>query len=217
MILCDNYQNHGEVTMINQALAVVYAMQQNLLWVLMWMGLLWAINIVNWLVGSWLNILGLYPRSLFGLVGVVCSPILHGNFNHLFFNSVPLFVFANLILLYGKPVFFCVTILVVLISGGLVWIFGRKAIHIGASGVVMGYWSYLLINAVREQTAMALILGAVSIFYFGGLFLSLFASDEGVSLEGHVAGFIGGIAAYFLCHNSAVVESLGTAMAYLGA
>lgn len=196
--------------MIDQALQLVYAMQTNILMVLMWLAILWAVNILNWLLGSWLNLLGLYPRSLFGLIGIVCSPILHGNFNHLFFNSVPLFVFVNLILLYGMPQFLCVTILVVFISGILVWLFGRKAIHIGASGVVMGYWSYLMINAIREQTALALILGAVSIFYFGGLFLSLFDSDEGVSLEGHLAGFVSGIAAYFLCHNQAVKAYLSS-------
>lgn len=191
--------------MIDQALQLVYDMQQHMLWVLMWLGVLWGINLLNWLLGSWLNILGLYPRSIFGLIGIVTSPILHGNFNHLFFNSVPLFVFSNLILLYGFPTFYCVTFLVVLISGVLVWLFGRKAIHIGASGVVMGYWSYLLANVVQQQTAMALILGAVSIFYFGGLFLALVSSDEGVSLEGHVAGFVAGIASYFLCQHEAIL------------
>lgn len=187
--------------MINQALEIVYAMQANLFWVLMWLGVLWGINILNWMLGSVFNLLGLVPRSFFGLIGIAISPILHGNFNHLFFNSVPLVVFANLILLYGYPIFYAVTVIVVLISGGLVWLFGRKAIHIGASGVVMGYWSYLLINAVVEKTAMALILGLVSIFYFGGLFLSLFSEDARVSVEGHIAGFIGGVCAYYLCHS----------------
>ena len=52
---------------------------------------MWAVNIFNWVLGSPLNILGIYPRSLFGLIGIIFAPILHGNFNHLFFNSIPLF------------------------------------------------------------------------------------------------------------------------------
>lgn len=191
--------------MLSELQALVSAMQQNVYFVVILLGIVWAINILNWLMGSWMNILGVYPRSWHGLIGIIMSPILHGDFNHLFFNSVPLFVFANLILLYGHAVFYCVTALVVLISGVIVWIVGRKAFHIGASGLVMGYWSYLLINAFIEKTAMALILGAVSLYYFGGLILELFSSDAEVSLEGHIAGFIGGIGAYYLCQSGSPV------------
>lgn len=192
--------------MIDSALNMVYAMENNLYYVLIALAVLWGINFLNWLLGSVFNYLGLYPRSWHGLIGIVVGPILHGHFNHLLFNSIPLFVFANLILLYGVPDFICVTVLVVLISGLLVWLFGRKAMHIGASGVVMGYWSYLLINAVLSQTAMALILGLVSIFYFGGLFMSLVDDDARVSVEGHLAGFVSGIAAYFLCKQPMVAD-----------
>lgn len=186
--------------MIAQLQAIVAAMHQNIYFVLLLLAIMWGINFLNWMMGSWMNILGLIPRTWHGLIGIFVSPILHGNFNHLFFNSVPLFVFANLIMLYGLHVFYCVTAVVVIVSGAIVWVIGRRAIHIGASGLVMGYWSYLLINAVIQKTAMALILGAVSIYYFGGLIMSLISDEADVSLEGHVAGFISGFVAYYYCH-----------------
>lgn len=175
------------------------AMQANMLFVLSVIGIIWLINIVNWwFLGSRLFILGIYPRRLPGLVGIPCAPILHGNFNHLFFNTFPLFVLANMVLLKGFPTFYTVTIVVVLVSGIITWTIGRRAFHLGASSLIMGYWSYLLIQAFYERTAMALILGIVSLYYFGGLLLSLFPDEPGVSWEGHVSGFIGGIAAFYL-------------------
>lgn len=194
--------------MIDELRAIMTAMEQNVFYVLAGLALLFAINILNWMMGSWLNFFGLLPRTLRGIIGIFVSPVLHGDFNHLFFNSVPLFVFANLILLYGLPAFYCVTTIVVLLSGAIVWLVGRRAIHIGASGVVMGYWSYLLINAIEQRTAMALILGAVSIYYFGGLVMSLFSDDADVSLEGHAGGFVAGIAAYYLCQNEQVIAQI---------
>lgn len=103
-----------------------------------------------------------------------------------------------MVLLKGYPTFYAATLIIVLISGIITWLIGRRAFHLGASSLIMGYWSYLLIQAYFERTAMALILGAVSLYYFGGLLLSLFPEEPGVSWEGHVSGFIAGIAAFFM-------------------
>ena len=108
---------------------------------------LWLMQLVNWALDYRLNILGIYPRSWHGLVGIVFSPFLHGGFNHVFFNSVILFVLANFVLLGGRTEFYQVSITIFLLGGFAVWLFGRKAIHIGASGVVMGYLGYLLANS----------------------------------------------------------------------
>lgn len=178
---------------------LVQAIQQNLFFVLSLLAAIWGISILNWLMGGVLNIFGIYPRSIHGLLGIPCSPFLHGHFNHLFFNSIPLFVLATLVLVYGKQTFYCTSAIIIILSGSIVWLVGRKAIHVGASGLVMGYWSYLLINTIQQQTGMAIILGIISIYYFGGLFLDLFPSDSEVSIEGHLSGFAAGIAATYLC------------------
>src|SRR5690606_2972312 len=95
-----------------------------------------------------LNIFGIYPRKIPGIIGIVFSPFLHGSAQHLFFNSIPLVVLAALILVKGHLYFYEVTIWIAVFSGVLTWLFGRSAFHIGASSVIMGYWGFLLFEAV---------------------------------------------------------------------
>ncbi len=178
---------------------VIEAMKANLPLVLWLFAGLWAITIVNALLSYRLNVLGIWPRHPFGLVGIVFSPFLHGDFNHLMFNTLPLFVLVNFILLQGQHTFFCVSIAIILLSGLLVWLFARPGIHIGASGLVMGYWGYLLIHAYYQPSILAIVLAVVCIYYFGSLVINLFPSKAQVSWEGHVFGFIAGIAANYLC------------------
>jgi membrane associated rhomboid family serine protease len=177
---------------------IIASIQHNTFFVLKLIAILWIINIVNFILGYRLNFLGIYPRNIFGLPGIVCSPFLHGNFNHLFFNSIPLFVLINLILFNGRLDFYYISITIILLSGAALWLFGRKAIHIGSSTLIMGYFGYLLINAYHQPTIVTVLLAAVCIYYFGGLFLALFPGKKGISWEGHVFGFLAGIAAAFL-------------------
>lgn len=173
-------------------------MQENMYLVLTMLLALWLFNFVNFLLGYRLNYLGIYPRTFHGLIGIVFAPFLHGNFNHLFFNSFPLFFLVNFVLVGGEATFYRVSLIIIVLSGLGIWLFGRKAIHVGASSLVMGYWSYLLVNAYYEPTVFTIALGVISVYYFGGLFLMLVPSEEGVSWEGHLFGFLAGIAAAFI-------------------
>jgi membrane associated rhomboid family serine protease len=175
----------------------IWAMQKNLPFTLGILGLLYAIQFINWSVGYRLNILGIYPRSIHGLLGIFLAPFLHGNFNHIFFNSIPLFILSNFLLLSGYHVFYEVTFFIIIFSGILVWLFGRASIHIGASGVIIGYWSYLLMHSYQQPSVMALALGAICIYYFGSFLFSIIPGDVGKSWESHLFGFIAGIAAAF--------------------
>lgn len=178
---------------VNDVVNIVAAVKVNLPFVLSILGLLWLVQCVNALLGYRLNYLGIYPRSFFGLVGIVCSPFLHGNFNHLFFNSIPLFVLMSLVLVYGTTAFLHITGTIIVFSGAATWLLGRRAIHIGASNLIMGYWSFLLTLAISQHSTMTLILGAVCVYYLGGLVTGLVPTDKSVSWEGHVFGFIAGI------------------------
>ena len=177
---------------------IVATIEENLYLLLGFIALLWVIQIINWMLGYRLNQLGLLPRSYRGLMGIVFSPFLHGNANHLFFNTIPLLVLACFIVVGGRTLFFSVSITIILLSGLGVWLFGRRAMHIGASGLIMGYWGYLLVNAYLQPSLMTLVLALVSIYYFGGLFFGLFPSEKGVSWEGHLFGCLAGIAANFI-------------------
>lgn len=155
---------------------------------------LWALNLVNWfLLRSRLNIFGIYPRSLFGLVGIICSPFLHANFNHLFFNSIPFFVLGMFILGLGQNVFILATIAIGLISGFCVWLVGRKYLHIGASGVISGYFGFILCLAYFYPTVISLVLAFVALYYFGSIFFGIFPLSEGASWESHLLGLLSGI------------------------
>lgn len=172
---------------------IIVVLQNNSLLALEIVAGLWIIHAVNKLLDFRLNALGLYPREIHGLIGIPCSPLLHGNTNHIFFNSIPLFLLLTLMLANGVHPFIVYTVNIALIGGGLTWIFGRKAIHVGSSGVIMGYMGFLLMQAINDRSAYALILGAIALYYCSSLLLHLFPTDEKSSWEGHVFGFIAGV------------------------
>jgi membrane associated rhomboid family serine protease len=164
------------------------------------LGIIWAVNIFNWLTGSRLNVLGIYPRHAFGLIGILCSPFLHQNFNHLFFNTIPLFVLALAIMANnGAAHFLIITAIIMGISGLAVWLFGRKGIHIGASGVISGYFGFILMEAFTSPSITTVLLAIMAIYYFGGILLGLFPQDKMTSWEYHLFGFASGVlCAYYL-------------------
>ncbi len=155
--------------------------------------ILWGFNIVHWLVGSPLDRFGIYPRHLSGIVGIFLSPILHKNFSHLFFNSIPLFALGLAILGRGLHLFLEVTSIVVVLGGFGVWLFARSAMHIGASGLVSGYFGYILATAYFNPSLTAYLLAAVVAYYFGSIFLGIFPQEDKISWESHLFGFIAGI------------------------
>ncbi|MFO1258238.1 MAG: rhomboid family intramembrane serine protease [Gammaproteobacteria bacterium] len=163
------------------------------------MAVLWAFNIVNWMTGSRLNILGILPRHPFGLIGIVFSPILHSNFNHLFFNSVPLFALGLFMMTLGLDVFCWATGLIAGLGGFAVWLVGRRGIHLGASALVSGYFSFIMLLAFEQPSFISILLASIALYYFGGILLSLFPTEERTSWEGHLCGFLAGLASMYLC------------------
>jgi len=132
---------------ISDVMALIQAVKEGsveVFWVLV---LLWVVQFFNMLSGNLLCVLGIIPRRIIGLTGIIASPFLHSGFNHLFFNSVPLFLLLTFLLSFGIATAVCVTLTVMIMGGGAVWLFGRNAIHVGASGIIMGYMGYMLINA----------------------------------------------------------------------
>lgn len=155
---------------------------------------IWLFNLINWrLLQGKLNILGIIPRYPIGLLGLIFSPILHGNFNHLFFNSIPLFALTLFMLSYGLPTFVFATLFTMLGSGFSVWLLGRRGIHIGASALISGYFGFVLISAYKMPSFTTLFIALIALYYFGSIFMGLLPSEEGESWEGHLSGFIFGI------------------------
>jgi membrane associated rhomboid family serine protease len=159
---------------------------------------LWLFNGLNWCLGAPLNKLGILPRQRRGLIGIFFAPLLHSNFNHLFFNSIPLLVLSVLIISMNVWTFWWVTIFISLVSGLAVWLVGRRGNHIGASALIAGYFGYVLALAYEKPSVTSLFLGGITLYYFGGILLSVFPQQEKVSWEGHLLGMLSGILAMYL-------------------
>ncbi len=181
---------------------IQYFLQQSSFYLKPWcevIGILWLINIGNWLTGSYLNIFGILPRRLFGLIGILFAPILHDGFRHLFFNTIPLFVLGiALLATEGTVNFIWITLVIVVLSGLAVWLIARQGVHIGASGLISGYFSYILVTAYQHPSAIDVIIAGLAFYYFGGILLGLLPMKKKVSWEAHLCGFLAGIACVYL-------------------
>lgn len=177
----------------------INSIQHNLPTVLHLIILLVIIHFINWLLSYRLRILGIFPRRVYGLPGIFLSPFIHADFGHLFFNLLPFFILSNLLLIAGRPTFICASLLIMLIGGTLTWIFGKRGVHIGASGVIMGYLGYLLISAYHQPSFESIGIAIVCLYYFASLLLSIVPGGEkSVSWEGHLFGLLSGFAANYL-------------------
>lgn len=142
--------------------------------------------------------LGIIPRRIRGLPGILIAPLLHADFNHIFFNSIPLVVLSNFILINGVTYYLIVTALITILSGIAVWCFAKPGIHVGASGLITGYWGLLVSNIYQTGGVTAFILGLISLYYFAGIFLGIFPRKKGVSWEAHLFGLLAGLVTSYI-------------------
>ena len=174
---------------------LISSIESNLDVFIFWMGVLWSIQLVNFCLGRRLCVLGIHPRCWWGLPGVVFSPFLHVDFGHLLMNSVGLVVLGNLLSVHGVDYMLNIAVVSALIGGGLVWLFGRNMIHVGASGVVMGLAGGLCVVAYEQNSMYAYFLAGLLFYFFEHLAVNLIPGEAGTSWEGHVFGFVGGMLA----------------------
>jgi membrane associated rhomboid family serine protease len=160
--------------------------------------LMLAIHVSNVLLGGQLNQLGIVPRVTGSLLHVFTAPFIHSSFEHLFSNLVVLVVFSAFCLVRSVTFYFLSSLFIIVFSGLLVWIFGRTAHHIGASGWVFGLWGLSIAMAWFDRKLWNIALLLVVIVFYRGLVFGLWASDPRVSYEAHLAGVVAGVLwAYF--------------------
>ena len=158
-------------------------------------GLLWAVHLVNTVLGGALSGLGVHPRSVDGLVGIICAPFLHADFTHLAVNSVSLVLLGALTMTRRKMDFWVVSVFGALASGLGTWLIGgASTVHIGASGVIFAYLGFLLARGWFERRAGAIAMSVFVTWAFGGMIWGLLPTvGAAVSWEGHLSGFLGGV------------------------
>lgn len=143
-----------------------------------------------------LNALGIVPHSFIGLRGILFAPFLHGSFYHIISNTVPFIIFGWLIMIRNIKDFYFVSFMAALVAGLGTWLIGRPCTtHIGASGVIFGYFGYLLFRGYFDRSFVAIAISVAIAVTYGSLIWGVLPTRSYISWEGHLFGFIGGIIA----------------------
>lgn len=178
------------------------ALGQNVLSTAVWMGLflavLWVIYFVDsvLLKGRLRKRFGLIPRSHFSLLRIFISPFLHVNRKHIAANSIPFFILGSLVMIQGQVVFWVATFVIILVAGLGIYLFARAGtIHMGASGLILGYFGFLLANVFFNPDWVTIFIAAIVAVFYLGLITQIVPLKNGVSTTGHLFGFLGGILA----------------------
>ena len=156
--------------------------------------IIWIVQIANAFMAYQLNdYFGLYPRKALGIPGIPLSTFLHGSFEQATANSLPILILGLIKSSVLQRRFWISTLLIILIGGGLLWLLGRpNSVHVGASGLVFGYFGFLVTLGMIERS-FASILGALAaVALYGGLIWGIFGGSN-VSWEGHLLGILAGV------------------------
>ncbi|HET9896958.1 MAG TPA: rhomboid family intramembrane serine protease [Streptosporangiaceae bacterium] len=163
------------------------------------LALLWIIQIANAALSYHLTLdYGIVPRDLGRLPDILSAPLLHFSWTHIEGNSGPLFIFGFLAAYRGLGKFAAVTAIVVLTSGFAAWLFeSPHSVGAGASGVVFGYFGYIMVRGLFDRRVIDLVIGAVMALCFAYQFAVLLP-HQGIGWQAHVGGLAGGIVAGWL-------------------
>ena len=161
---------------------------------------MWVVEIIDLIPGTDLDRWGIRPRQLSGLTGIVAAPFLHAGFGHLIGNTIPFLVLGCIIAASGTQRFVQVTVIVGVFAGVGTWLFGQShSVHIGASGLVFGYLTYLVARGFFQRHVGQIIVGLLVLFFYGSILWGLFPRP-GISWQGHLFGSIGGVVAAWVIH-----------------
>jgi membrane associated rhomboid family serine protease len=165
------------------------------------LGVAWASFAATFVTGGALLSYGIVPRTVSGLRGILFAPFLHANLQHLLSNTVPFVVLGWLVMLRDKSHFGRVTLAAALASGLASWLLGAPgSVHVGASGVIFGYLGFLMLSGWYARTIGSVLLSVGVTALWGGLVFGVLPTVPGVSWQGHLGGFIGGVLAARALH-----------------
>ena len=157
---------------------------------------LWLVEGVDQAGANRLDGYGIHPRSEQGLWEIFTAPFLHGGWAHLISNTVPFFLLGVIVLLDGWRRWAVTSLVIVLASGATVWLISPSdSVTLGASGVIFGWLTYLLVRGFYTRAPGQIAMGAVVLLFYGGVLLGVLPTDSGISWQAHLGGAIGGVLA----------------------
>ena len=160
--------------------------------------IIWSVKIFEIVFDYDFTEYGVLPRKFNGLIGILFSPLIHSDINHLLSNSLPVIILCLLIFNFYSQIAKKIFIYLYFISGLWLWCIGRESFHIGASGLIYAMASFLFFSGILRKNSQLSAVALLVIFIYGGLFWGLFPIHKNVSWEGHLTGFIAGILVSFI-------------------
>ncbi|MEO0892045.1 MAG: rhomboid family intramembrane serine protease [Pseudomonadota bacterium] len=159
---------------------------------------IWVIQVINSALGYGLNPdFGLIPRRIVGLDGILAMPLLHVSYPHLIANTLPLLLMGALIALTATRALWWVNGIIICLGGALVWALGSHAIHVGASGLVFGWFGFLVVRGLVDRSFITLATSLLIAVAYGSILWGVLPGQDGISWEAHLFGALaGGVAAY---------------------
>lgn len=156
--------------------------------------ILWLVKIIEVLFNIDLSHLGIFPMSLKGIPGIIFSPLIHSDFKHLFNNSLPLFFLTTALFYFYSEIAVKISLWTYFLTGLFVWLAGRDAWHIGASGLIYGIASFLFFSGIIRKYFRLVALSLLIVFLYGSMVWGIFPEIyRNVSWESHMLGFVSGI------------------------
>lgn len=166
-------------------------------WLLAICALMIGVHIVNLFTNGVLYQYGIYPRQPDSLWGIFAAPFLHGNLGHLLNNLIGLIIFSGLLFVHSLKRYLWSSVFIITLSGLLVWLFARNALHIGASGWIFGLWSLCIATAWYDRKFISILIALLVVFLYGGMLFGVLPNDPRISFESHLFGAIAGVVCAF--------------------
>ncbi|MFF2844762.1 rhomboid family intramembrane serine protease [Streptomyces sp. NPDC058001] len=184
---------------------------------LVWVALLWILEGVDTATNHALDTYGITPRRLTELRDIVPAAFLHGSWDHVASNTVPLLILGFIAALAGIRRFAAVVATVIVVSGLGVWLTAPpNTVTLGASGVVFGLFGYLLVRGFVDRRPLDIVVGVIVAAVYGSILWGVLPTDSGISWQGHLFGLIGGVlAAFFFRRPREITATPRTAPPYI--
>ncbi|WOK08825.1 rhomboid family intramembrane serine protease [Imperialibacter roseus] len=173
---------------------------------LAFVGVLWCVKSWEYATSVDLSFLGIYPRTLKGSLGIVTSPFIHGDIQHLLSNTFPLAILGVGLFFFFRKIALEVFVIVYFSTGFWVWTTARPAFHIGASGIIYGLVSFLFFFGLIKRDARSLAVSMIVVFLYHGLFAGIFPFSDQISWESHLFGGLSGLFCAIHFRNKSVTE-----------
>ena len=168
--------------------------------------IIWLIYWIEITFGYNFNKYGILPRDFKGLRGIFLSPLIHSNISHLSNNSVPLFVLLASLFYFYRKIAFKVLFYGVFFSGFMCWLIARDSYHIGVSGVIYLLFSFVFFSGIIRKHYRLIAMSLVVIFLYGSMIWLLLPTEDRISWEGHLSGFLVGFFYAYLYRKKGIIR-----------